>query len=428
MKQEGDRLFLYRTNADDYPWSPRSGPEKDRTEIDLLRLIRRHSPLSRADLVRLSGLTAPTVSAGVAKLARRALVVELGPGNSSGGRPPALMEFNAQYGYVIGADLDDSVVRLALADLNGTVLGKWQSALGRDRTPEAVTEIIGNAVWSLLEKHRIPNQKVLELVAGAPGITNVASGQVLSAPNLTGWRNVAFRDLLQNTIGIPVTVENDVKLGALGESWHGVARNTANFVFLAVGAGVGAGIVLNNVLHHGANWSAGEVGYLLMPGLPGEPLAADRPGALESAVGSEAIERAWAETGSLPKEGKSLRTTEIFDLARAGNNRANALLEHIAQQLEMAVTNLSLILDLSLVVLSGGVGGHDALLQAIRRKLERNEFARPQLAMSSLGGEAQIHGAIWLGLQAAAAAGFRRRPIETVIAVAVNSGPFGKRA
>jgi predicted NBD/HSP70 family sugar kinase len=78
----------------------------------------------------------------------------------------------------------------------------------------------------------------------------------------------------------------------------------------------------------------------------------------------------------------------------------------------MAITNLSLVLDLSLVVLGGGVGGHAALLQAIQRQLERNEFARPQLVLSSLGGEAQIHGAIWLGLKAAQASGFSRRALR----------------
>ena len=387
-----------------------------------MRLIRRHSPLSRADLVRLSGLTAPTVSAGVGKLQRKGLVIEIGPGNSSGGRPPGLIKFNARHGYVVGADLGGSFVRLVLADLNGTVVDSWQSALGADRTPQRVTELIGNAVWALIEKHKIPKKKVLELVAGAPAITNVTAGQVLSAPNLTDWRDVPFRDLLQSKTQIPVTIENDVNLGALGESWHGVARKTANFVFLAVGTGVGAGIVLNHVLHHGANWSAGEVGYLLIPGLSGERLAADRVGALESAVGGEAIKHVWAELNGVPEGQKALRATEVFDLAVAGNERASALLERVADQLAMAVTNLSLILDLSLVVLSGGVGGHQALLDAMWRRLERNEFARPQLAMSSLGGEAQIHGAIWLGLQAAAAAGFRRRPIENSMGVAVIAG------
>lgn len=422
-----DQPFLYRTNADDDARQVHAGRHKDGNVRELLRLLRRHSPLSRADLVRLSRLTAPTVSAGVAKLQRRDLVIELGPGSSSGGRPPGLLEFNARHGYVIGVDIGGFSMRVALADLNGAVLGRREAALRADCTPKAVTEMIRAAVLQLRQQHKVPAKKVLELVAGAPGITDVKAGRVLSAPNLTDWHDVPFRDLLQNETQIPAIIENDVNLGALGESWQGAARGVANFVFLAVGTGVGAGIVVNNMLHRGANWSAGEVGYMLLPSLSSDAPTKDGLGALESAVGGKSIERAWADLTGSPSSEKAARATDVFDMAAAGNQRARGLLQHVAEQLAMAVTNLSLVLDLSLVVLSGGVGGHEALLRATRRKLERNELARPQLVMSGLHGEAQIYGAIWLGLQAAQAAGFRRRALESEAAQAkslVLAGDF----
>jgi glucokinase len=256
-------------------------------------------------------------------------------------------------------------------------------------------------------------KKVLEVCAGAPGITDVLAGRVLSAPNLGGWRDVPWRDLLQHELRIPVTIENDVNLGALGEGWRGAASGVSNFVFLAIGTGVGAGIVVNNMLYHGANWSAGEVGYMLLPNLPDDPPANNKPGALESAVGGRGIERAWIEMDGSRNAGEPLKATEIFDLALAGEPMARSLLDRAAGQLAMAVTNLSLVLDLSLVVLSGGVGQHGALLQAMRRILERNEFARPQLLTSMLAGEAQIYGAIWTALQAAETSGFRRRSLTS---------------
>jgi glucokinase len=262
----------------------------------------------------------------------------------------------------------------------------------------------------------VPAKKVFELVAGAPGITDVTAGRVLSAPNLNDWHDVPFRDLLQKETQIPTTIDNDVNLGALGESWQGAARGIANFVFLAVGNGVGAGIVVNNMLHYGANWSAGEVGYMLLPSLCSDAPTTDGLGALENAVGGKVIERAWADLSGSSGAEKAARATDVFEMAAGGDQRARGLLLHVAEQLAMAVTNLSLVLDLSLVVLSGGVGGHEALLQVMRRRLERNEFARPQLVISSLRGEAQIYGAIWLGLQVAQATGFRRRAIESGVA------------
>lgn len=407
------RPFLYRTNADDHPRSTPVARNSDGSVTELLRLLRRHSPLSRADLVRLSGLTAPTVSAGIAKLERRDLVVALGPGSSSGGRPPGLLQFNACHGYVIGVDIGGSRVCLALADLNGVVIGRWNAALRADRSPKAVTAMIGAAVRQLIQHQKIPTKKILELVAGAPGITDVTAGRVLSAPHLTAWRDVPLRDLLQEETRIPTSIENDVNLGALGEGWQGAALGTANFVFLAVGVGVGAGIVVNNILHHGANWSAGEIGYMMLPGLCSAPPAKNGLGALESAVGGKIIERTWANLcGSQGRE-RSLRATEIFDLGVKGDRKARNLLHQVAEQLAIAITNLSLVLDLSLVVLSGDVGIHEGLLQAVRHKLDKNEVARPQLVMSSLRGDAQILGAIWLGLQTARATGFRRRSIES---------------
>ncbi len=343
----------------------------------------------------------------------RNLVVELGPGSSNGGRPPGLLEFNSQHGFVVGVDIGGSSLRVALADLNGAFIARWSATLRSDRSPRAVTELVGVAVTQLLRQHKIPAKRVLELVAGAPGIADVTAGRVLSAPNLTNWRDVPFRDLLQKETGIPATVENDVNLGALGESWQGSARGTGSFVFLAVGTGVGAGIVLNHKLHHGAAWSAGEVGYMLLPGLRSHALRADDLGALESAVGGNCIERKWSEQPGVVDGINALRATEIFDRAAAGDSKARAVTASVAEYLAMAVTNISLVLDVALVVLGGGVGEHPALLKAIRRRLDQNEFARPQLVMSALGGEAQIYGAIWLALTTSEAARFRRRSIES---------------
>ncbi len=108
-----------------------------------------------------------------------------------------------------------------------------------------------------------------------------------------------------------------------------------------------------------------------------------------------------------------LKTTEIFDLAAYGDVNAQRSKLRMADCLVMAVTNLSLVLDLSIVVLGGGVGEHPALLSPIRQKLEQNQFARPELVMSSLGGEAQMYGAIWLALRTCEMSAFRRRTSST---------------
>lgn len=374
---------------------------------DLLRLLRLHSPCSRADLTRLSGLTAPTVSAGISRLQRLGLVTTLGQASSNGGRPPGLLEFNARHGYVVGVDIGGSHLGIVMADLNGTIVGRGTTIFRAERRPKAVTEMIADGIKRISQQQKVPMSKILHIAVGAPGITDVAAGRVLSAYSLTDWHDVPLRDLVEEKTRISTTVDNDVNLSALGEAWCGAARNVANFIFLAIGTGVGAGIVVNGTLHHGANWSAGEVGYMLLPGLRSDPPLIDGAGALESAVGGQSVREAWiGQTGSAPSVQAPL-ATEIFDLAATGDSVGREILSRVAEHLAMAITNLSLVLDLSLVVLGGGVGYHPGLLRAIEKRLERNQFARPQLIVSGLNGEAQIYGAIWLALQAVEAQDFR---------------------
>lgn len=402
-----------------------SGPERMREANcrELLRLVRQHSPCSRADLVRYSGLTAPTVSAAIAQLHKRGLVDFIGAGASNGGRPPRLLQFNANSGYVFGADIGGSNVRLALADLNGTMLGRWSAALRGDRSPEAVTDTLATGITHLQGQHGIAAKKVLCVSAGAPGITDVKAGRVLSAPNLSAWDDVPFRQLLEDKTGHFVCIENDVNLGALGESWTGVARHVRNFVFLAMGTGVGAGIVVNGKLHHGSNWSAGEIGYLLVPGLPNKTLDMNTLGVLESTIGGKGIEKAWIENCDrlgLEENLRNLTATQIFDRAQAGDEVAREILRKTAEILALAIINLSLVLNMSLAVLGGGVGRHPALLEMTQQFLNRHNFPRPQLVVSSLGVDAQLHGAIRLALQSAEATGFRRRIVQEGTKIAAS--------
>ena len=188
---------------------------------EVLRLLRLHTPCSCADLVRFSGLSAPTVSSTVEYLSRRGLVEHIGRGASSGGRPPQLLRFNDTFGYVIGVDIGGTTVRVALADLNGKIIDKVALELGKKSAPKQVVALIMNQIRRLERDRRVPRKKLLAIAAGAPGITDMRSGVVLSAPNLACGNKVPLRQMLEESARVPVSVENDVNLGALGESQPG---------------------------------------------------------------------------------------------------------------------------------------------------------------------------------------------------------------
>jgi glucokinase len=373
----------------------------------LLRLLRVHGPCSRADLVRHSGLSAPTVSSAIVDLHKRGLVETVGPGQSNGGRRPSMLRFNSTLGYVIGTDIGRSVLRVALADLSGVLVGRWVGETDARNTPAQVTKLVMAGVRELQTRHAIPDEKILALAASVPGITDPRSGVVVSIPNFSRlWDSAPLREILEERSGFAAAVENDVNLGALGENWCGTARNVKDFVFLSIGTGVGAGIFVDGHLYHGSEWTAGEIAYLYVPGTEETPVALRRRGPLESVIGSKGIERFWKtlcrpRTGRTPGLRPSLDAVEILGLADKGIPEAREVLNQTARILADAITNVCVILNCSLVVLGGRIGTQPGLFEATRRIVERNEFSRPRLAVSSLGREAQLYGAVWLALNIA---------------------------
>lgn len=374
---------------------------------NLLRLIQTHSPCSKADLVRLSGLSAPTIASCVALLAKLDLVEAIGDGRSNGGRPPGMLRFKSQHGYVAAADIGGTRLRMMLADLNGTALTQWSHVLRhRQKTPTGMVALIQEGLKEMCEASDVTPSQVLHLTAGAPGITDVTAGVVLSAPNLTDWNEVPLRAMLHAKLGLPVIVENDTNLAAVGEHLCGAARETANFVFLAMGTGVGAGIFLGGRLHHGANWSAGEVGYFGVGGRERDAMRMRETGQLEEAIGGGGIELRWQRALDRGKakhssERMDLKATQILDLAAQGDRVAQSVAAKTAELVADAVADIVLLLNPQLVVLGGGVGSHPELCRLTRETIQRHELtSRLVIRSSALGTHAQLRGAISTSLEA----------------------------
>ena len=309
-------------------------------------------------------------------------------------------------GCVVGVDLGGTNLRLALADRSGVILAKWSTRTFGIKDPGKIVRLISTGVDELVAQAGLERQDLLAVGVGAPGVTNVETGVVIATSYLMGWRDVPLRALLETALGIPVTIDNDVNVAALGESRAGSAKNVRDFVFLAIGSGVGAGIVLNSRVFQGAGWTAGEIGYMLLPGLSEEVIERGKPGALEGFVGGEGIRLRWkvlwdATKTSLPVD---LNATEIFDHASAGDSLAGAILHDSGRTLAYAIYNMALLLNCPLFVLGGGVGMHPALCTETRKILEaRGSRAVPKLVTSALGEEAQLVGAVCLAIDTAIA-------------------------
>ena len=307
-------------------------------------------------------------------------------------------------GYVVGVDIGGTNLRLALADMTGTIVAKWSSSTVDVRGEHLVVDLIRGGVEHLLQQAGVPRSALRSIAAGVPGVTDVDAGVVIATSYLMGWRDVPLRTLLEETVGVPAAIDNDVNVAAIGESWVGAAQGVRDFIFLAIGTGVGAGIVLNGHPFRGMGWTAGEIGYMLVPGASEEPVERGKPGALEGIIGGEGIKAQWQHLWHRGDTvlSKDLTATQIFDHALNGDPLAQTILQHSARTLGYAIYNISLILNCSLFVLGGGVGMHPALRDATQRILEeRGTRTCPKLTHSTLGENAQLMGAIRLALDMA---------------------------
>jgi len=378
---------------------------RDINSHKILQLLRRHHPCSCSDLARFSGLSVPTVLSSVGRMERIGLVKRIGKGSSSGGRRPDMLAFNVSYGCVAGIEIGEGILRVGIADLAGEVLGETIAEIGEKSWPSAIVEKIASMLGKLRESLKIPAKRLLSVGVSAPGITDVARGVVISVPAMQAWENVPLRQLLEDKLGVPVTVENDVNLAALGEHSYGVAQDESNFVFLHIGRGLGAGLFINGRLHHGPEWTAGEIGYLPLGSSAVQPVRKSQVGALESSIGSCGIERRWRElvAQSHSSEPANLHSMEILDRAKNGDELARRIVDLSAEYLAMTCTYLSLILNCSLIVFGGELGMHPALFDATLARLEVHDFARPRLAITQLRMMAELRGALRLALQVAEA-------------------------
>jgi glucokinase len=305
---------------------------------------------------------------------------------------------------VLGIDIGGTNLRVALADLSGNILARSSSTTTNVRDAHSVVAKIRECTNQVLQEVGLTRKAIAAIGAGAPGVTNAETGVVIATSYLMGWRDVPLKSMLEEAMGIPAAVDNDVNLAALGESFFGAASGTPNFVFLAVGTGVGAGIILKGELFQGTAWTAGEIGYMLVPGVSEKPVDPGQPGPLEGLAGGEGLRLKWLSLwdSTQTKLPQNLTATQILDGAVGGDPIANSLLDRAAYALACAIFNMTLILNAPLFVLGGSVGLHPALrdrtqdaVDAYARRL------RPRVVLSSLGRDAQIMGAIRLAQLAA---------------------------
>jgi predicted NBD/HSP70 family sugar kinase len=365
-------------------------------EQAVLETIFRDGPITRPEISAATTLSKPTVSAAVSRLETVGMIRALGPQHGRRGRSPIAYVVRENAGFVVGVDIGGTNIRAGAADIFGELICDEQQPTtkqGGRAVSAQVTEIAGRMV----ERARATHERLLAVGISTPGVVDQVSQATSLAYNVSPDGGLDSLGLIGSRLEVPVVIENDVNLAAVGEKWFGLARGVSTMVFIAVGAGVGMGIIIDDELVRGAHGAAGEIAYLPLVGDPFDPRHRLH-GGLEDEVGAAGILAAFNERSD-PANARSAQ--EVFELAGSGNGDARTVVEHVASRLGAAIGTVCAILDPELVVLGGGIGSSPLLLRPVRGAAAALVPITARIEASQLGDRAALQGAIAVALHAA---------------------------
>jgi predicted NBD/HSP70 family sugar kinase len=372
----------------------------DRSALDLLVSS---GPLTRTQIGERTGLSKVTASQLLARLESRGLVAVVG--EQAGGRGPnaALYAVVPSSAYVAGLEVGPNTVMAGIADITGHVAAEVTVSV--DATPADAVSLVHNAVVKACRSAKVPLSKLHALVIGTPGVVDPRTGDVEFIYDLPHW-HAGILEALRRDLRMPVTIENDVNLGALAEKECGAARDVDDFAVLWADRGLGLAVVLGGRLHRGASGGAGEIGYLPVPGaaLPekdtesvtwGMPALAGGLGAL---AGADAV-RDLARSHGFDEP----TATECVRAAASAGDSGGPFLDELATRLAYGVASVTIVLDPELVLISGELGraGGERLVRRIQEAVGRICPTRPRVALSEVVGNPVLQGALLAALDRA---------------------------
>jgi predicted NBD/HSP70 family sugar kinase/biotin operon repressor len=363
------------------------------TSRTVLRAILDQGPISRAELARQTGLSRQTMSEVVRDLEDDGWIRETGRVQGSVGRSAVTYEMDFDRAFVFAVDLGGTKIDAAIANLNGDIVCERQQPTDPRGAFHVVDQIVRMRAEMALASG-LDDTSIEMAAIGVPGAFDPASGLLAMVPNIAGLENVAIGKELQLRLACPVQLDNDVNMAAKGEQWRGQGSDIDDFVFIAIGTGIGMGIVSDRRIIRGARGAAGEIAAL--------PIGADafdarvfRSGALESAVGNAAIAARYAGL----TDGERVAVVDIFERAVSGDPVALAVIDELARVLAQVVLASSAFVDPRAVIFGGSVGSRQELVDRIGHYLQRCMPAPVRCVASTLGPRAALFGAISTGIE-----------------------------
>lgn len=385
-------------------------------KIRVLSLIREKGEISRSEIVKLSGLSAPTVTRAVDSLVNKEkLVAEMGAGKSGGGRPPLMIRFNGNDSFVIGIDWGRTHIFGILSNLNADAVAQIdiRTSSGNDFTADLGR--VSLLIEDLLSQSGVERHKLRGIGIAAAGFVRKDNGIIEFSPNFN-WADADIRQPLFERFKVPVIVDNVSRVMALGELIYGIGDRCKDFILINAGYGIGAGIIVNGQPFKGYDGFSGEVGHTRVSALKmnSRRCVCGKADCLENyASGRGIAETAREELSYHPDsllndmcKGNPLAIDAemVAAAARSGDLFSSLLFEQAAEYIGVAMANMANVFNPSSVVTGGKVFKAGPFFTSrIQNVFEREILQQPRRRINiiecSLGDEAAVKGAVSLILR-----------------------------
>ncbi len=347
-------------------------------------------PISRASVAKQTGLSKQTISEIARQLENGGWIRETGRTSGHVGRTAVTYEIVPEAACIATVDLGGTKARAAIADLSCRVLAELTESTDK-RGGKHVVRQISRLCREAARHNRIDFDKVRLVVVGVPGVPDRRTGRVLMAPNIPDFDTFDVAAALRRELDLDVILENDVNLAVLGEHWVGSGAGVDDLAYIALGTGIGAGIMVGGELVRGHANGSGELGFLPIGANPFEP-ESRRVGALERVTATAGMRARYRELS-----GKDANIPALFEAA-ATDPCARTVLDETAHYIARAIATVCAVTDPGKVVLGGSIGGREELVDRVRKLLPLC-FPYPiDLAASALGAQATIAGGAAIGL------------------------------
>lgn len=358
----------------------------------ILDLVARGQARSRSELAAALGVAASTVGLRVQSLLDAGVLQEAGAGTSRGGRRPRVLQIAAD-GMVLSADLGGRHARIGRHDLSGGLLGTETIAIDVTDGPEATLERIGTVFDRL-----VSGTRVHAIGVSLPGPVDILTGSVDQPSRMPGWPGFRVGAHLSARYGVPVAVDNDANLAALGEHRQQLGH-THHSITVKAGTAIGSGIIVDGHVHRGATGAAGDITHTRIDGSGEIPCSCGNTGCLETVASGASLVRQMRERG-----GETVHTTaDVLTLARDADPLATTLVRTAGTHLGQALSGVVNFFNPHAVFLTGSMSASEPFIAAVRSRVYEacHPLATQKLRIeaATTGADAILHGAARLALE-----------------------------